>query len=119
MKHTALILSLLCSTPALAAAPTAAEVGAQAADFELKDLDGKTTKLSDFRGKTVVLEWFNPGCPFVVYAHKDGPLKAMAAEAKDDVVWLAINSSAPGKQGHGLEVNQMTAKTGRWTIPFF
>jgi hypothetical protein len=46
-----------------------------------------------------VLEWFNPGCPFVVQAHEGGPLKDLATQQPDDVVWLAINSGAPGKQG--------------------
>ena len=87
------------------------QLGLPAIDFELTDQNGKTSKLSDYKGKTVVLEWFNPGCPFVVYAHKEGPLKNMASKAMNDgVVWLAINSSAPGKQGHGLEANQKAAK---------
>ena len=87
-------------------------MGSTAIDFELKDLDGKATKLSDFKGKTVVIEWFNPGCPFVVYAHEQGPLKDMAAKVQsDDVVWLAINSSAPGKQGHGVTLNKQATNT--------
>ena len=62
--------------------------------------------MSSYRGKTVVLEWFNPDCPFVKYAHGDGPLKDLAArQAKSGVVWLAINSGAPGKQGHGKDRN--------------
>lgn len=86
---------------------SAARIGAPAPDFELNDLDGKPVKLADYRGKTVVLEWFNPQCPFVDYAHKQGPLKTMAqANAAKGVVWLSINSGAPGKQGHGLEANK-------------
>lgn len=85
-----------------------AEVGKAAPDFELKDLDGKSVKLSSFRGKTVVLEWFNPDCPYVRMSHTKGSLKASANSwnAKDSVVWLAINSGAPGKQGHGAETNK-------------
>ena len=112
MKTLAIPLLLIASTPAAA---TEAQVGQPAIDFSLPDLDGTATKLSDFRGKTVVLEWFNPGCPFVVYAHESGPLKSFAAEAnKDDVVWLAINSSAPEKQGHGVVVNKQSATT--WSM---
>ena len=112
MKTLAIPLLLIASTPAIA---TEAQVGQPAIDFSLPDLDGTATKLSDFRGKTVVLEWFNPGCPFVVYAHESGPLKSFAAEAnKDDVVWLAINSSAPEKQGHGVVVNKQSATT--WSM---
>jgi hypothetical protein len=53
-----------------------------------------------------VLEWFNPDCPFVRFAHTQGPLKDLAARvARPDLVWLSINSGAPGKQGHGAERN--------------
>ncbi|HJO26906.1 MAG TPA: redoxin domain-containing protein, partial [Planctomycetota bacterium] len=71
--------------------------------------------LADLRGKTVVLEWFNPECPFVVYAHEDGPLKDMAKRfGSADLVWLAINSSAPGKQGSGAEKNRSYAE--KWSL---
>jgi peroxiredoxin len=85
-----------------------AALGAMAPGFALTDLDGVAVRLDDLRGKTVVLEWFNPGCPFVKYAHgEDGPLRDLPAEAiEEGVVWLAINSGGPGKQGHGLETNQ-------------
>ena len=83
-----------------------AEVGKPAPDFTLSDLDGKTYRLHDFRGKTVVLEWFNPGCPFVKMSHTKGSLVGTAKRHVDHgVVWLAINSAAPGKQGHGRDAN--------------
>jgi peroxiredoxin len=89
-----------------------AELGKAAPDFSRPDLQGHTIKLGDFRGKKVVLEWFNPDCPFVRYAHTKGPLKDLAKQhAKQGVVWLAINSGAPGKQGTGLAHNQEAAKT--------
>ncbi len=88
-----------------------AKLGEPAPDFELKDLDGNPHKLSDHKGKVVVLEWFNPGCPFVKHAHGEGPLKDMAKKAMaDGVVWLSINSGGPGKQGHGVEANKAGAK---------
>ena len=98
---------------AAATAPGAqAEVGKPAPDFTLQDLDGKTVKLSDFKGKTVVLEWFNPECPFVKANHTKGSLKGMAKRFTDKgIVWLAINSGAPGKQGHGAEVNKKGKET--------
>jgi len=85
-----------------------AELSKAAPDFELTDTEGNKVKLSDFAGKTVVLEWFNPGCPYVKYAHgKEGPMAALTkAQLEQGVVWLAINSGAPGKQGHGVEKNQ-------------
>ncbi|HWM85650.1 MAG TPA: thioredoxin family protein [Kofleriaceae bacterium] len=87
------------------AAPAAA--GQPAPDFTLTDLDGKQVSLASFRGKTVVLEWFNPGCPFVRYAHGEGPLKELAKkQTASGIVWLAINSGSAGKQGAGAEVNR-------------
>jgi peroxiredoxin len=84
-----------------------AQVGAPAPDFSLPDLDGKQVTLSSFRGNPVVLEWFNPGCPFVKASHTKGSLVDTAARhTKAGVVWLAINSGAPGKQGHGVEANR-------------
>lgn len=96
--------------PAAQAAPKAqqavAQLGKPAPDFTLQDTDGKTHKLSALRGKTVVLEWFNPDCPFVKHAHGKGPLVDMARKHQSaSLVWLSINSSAPGKQGHGKERN--------------
>ncbi|MGH1347359.1 MAG: thioredoxin family protein [Nannocystales bacterium] len=89
-----------------------AEVGKPAPDFTLPGLDGVEVKLSSFRGKTVVLEWFNPNCPFVNNAHAEGSLKTMAKdEVAKGVVWLAVNSGAPGKQGHGVEANTVGVKT--------
>jgi peroxiredoxin len=100
-----------------AAAPVAegtanAEVGKPAPDFTLKDLDGKETKLSAYKGKVVVLEWFNPGCPFVKKSHTKGSLVTTAKKhTKNGVVWLAVNSGAAGKQGAGAEANREGAKT--------
>lgn len=90
--------------PTAAASPSS---GPEAPDFTLPDLDGKQVKLSSFRGKTVVLEWFNPGCPFVRYSHGEGPLKDLAKKhSASGIVWLAINSGAAGKQGAGADVNR-------------
>jgi peroxiredoxin len=97
------------------AADAKAEVGKPAPDFTLKDLDGKDVKLSSFKGKKVVLEWFNPGCPFVKAAHSKGSLKEAAKKATaSGVVWVAINSGAPGKQGTGVAANKEAAKT--WSM---
>lgn len=104
------------ATPAAAVAPSdapepTAVLGKTAPDFTLTDIDGKATTLSGLKGKTVVLEWFNPDCPFVKHAHREGQLKSMAAKvSSDSIVWLSINSSAPGKEGYGLKRN-LAAKT--------
>ena len=84
--------ALLTAPPAHAAA-----VGQPAPAFELKDTQGRTVRLADFKGRHVVLEWTNPGCPFVV---KHYGAKNMQALQKDytarGVVWLSINSTARG-----------------------
>lgn len=87
---------------------TTAQVGLAAPDFTLTDLNGTEHTLSSHKGMVVVLEWFNPDCPYVVKHHRHNKtMKETFAAYKDkDVVWLAINSGAPGKQGHGLERNQ-------------
>ena len=69
-------------------------VGKKAPEFSLVDQNGKTHKLSDYAGKNVVLEWTNPGCPFVVRHYEAGTMKNLAnASSADSVVWLAVNSS--------------------------
>ena len=89
------------SAPAPALAPAAAVVGSPAPDFTLVDYDGKSVHLADLKGKTVVLEWFNADCPFVKASHLKGSLRDSAKRHKAaGVVWLGINSSAPGKQGN-------------------
>lgn len=108
-------MTLIIALSSLALADATAEVGKPAPDFALSALDGTEVKLSELRGKTVVLEWFNPGCPYVVYAHGEGPLKDLAARrTSDEVVWLGINSGAPGKQGHGIDVNKQAVAD--WNI---
>jgi peroxiredoxin len=100
------------------AAMTKAVVGVAAPDFTLTGIDGHAVTLSSFKGKTVVLEWFNPGCPFVRKAHTVGSLKDAAARAQaQGVVWLAVNSSAPGKQGSGAEANAKIASEYGMTHP--
>ncbi len=102
----------------LALAPQVFAEPAAAPDFTLKDLDGKTVKLSDFKGKTVVLEWFNPECPFVQASHTNGSLVDTAKkQMAHGVVGLAINSSAPGKQGYGVEKNREAQKRFGLTHP--
>jgi peroxiredoxin len=95
-----------------------AAVGSAAPDFTLTGLDGHAITLSSFKGKTVVLEWFNPGCPFVRKAHTVGSLKDAAARAQaQGVVWLAVNSAAAGKQGSGADANRKGAAEYGMTHP--
>jgi peroxiredoxin len=77
------------------------EVGKAAPNFSVTDAQGKARSLAEFKGKTVVLEWHNPECPFVK-KHYNGSTNMQTqqkAASANGVVWLAINSGAPGKQG--------------------
>lgn len=95
-------------------APIAAEpgIGAAVPNFRAYDMHGKIVDLSQYRGKTVVLEWNNPGCPFVKKHYESGNMqKTQAAAVAQGAVWLTINSGAPGKQGHmsGVEAQKFVA----------
>lgn len=82
-------------------AVAAVKTGEAAPDFKLKDLSGTEHSLSDFKGKIVVLEWTNYGCPFVKKHYGSGNMQALQEKyTKKGVVWLTICSSAPGKQGY-------------------
>jgi len=77
-----------------------AMVGQPAPSFTLTDADGKSHSLAEFKGKTVVLEWTNAECPFVKKHYGAGNMQAQQGEATaGGVVWLTVNSGAPGKQG--------------------
>jgi len=92
---------LLCLPLALAAASAHAKVGDAAPAFTLVDTNGKQHALGDFKGKVVVLEWFNHDCPFVKKHYDSGNMPALQSRyTAKDVIWLSINSSAPGKQGN-------------------
>ena len=107
---TALVVTAMAPSVASAAAPV---VGQPAPNFRLSDMNGRPVTLTDFRGKTVVLEWHNPGCPFVQKHYGSGNMqKAQAAAAAQGVVWLSINSGAPGKQGH-MEPASAKAMVGK------
>ncbi|WP_425990276.1 redoxin domain-containing protein [Brevundimonas sp. TWP2-3-2] len=91
------------AAPATGATPAVATTGrAQVAPaFTLIDSEGVARSLADFRGKTVVIEWTNEGCPYVQKHYSSGAMQALQREAvADGVVWLTVISSAPGKQGH-------------------
>ncbi len=90
-------------------------VGKPAPQFTATDSNGKSQSLADFKGKTVVLEWTNDGCPYVKKHYGSGNMQKLQREVTDaGGVWLSIISSAPGKQGYvkGAEANQLTASRG-------
>lgn len=94
----------------------AAEVapGKLAPEFAVVNSQGKQVKLSDYKGKVVVLEWTNNGCPYVGKHYGSGNMQALQkSAASQGVVWLSIISSAPGTQGYvsGLEADKIVADT--------
>ena len=79
----------------LAGAALAATPGQPAPDFTVNDASGKPVKLSEFRGKHVVLEWTNPECPFVQKHYNAKNMQALQKEfGAKDVVWLSVNSTS-------------------------
>jgi len=110
-KLSALVLSLL-----LASTSFAAKVGEKAPDFKVNDVNGKSHQLSDFKGKFVVLEWMNEGCPFVKKHYESNNMQKLQKEfTGKNVAWLTVVSSAKGKQGHWT-AEQAKAKTKDWKI---
>lgn len=103
-------LLVIAVTPFLASASTGPSIGQTAPDFSLRDVAGKAVRLSDFRGRYVVLEWNNPACPFVQKHYGSGNMQALQKEAAaNNVVWLTINSTGTD---HGDY--QTPAQLGRW-----
>ncbi|WP_376984757.1 redoxin domain-containing protein [Bosea sp. R86505] len=99
----------LAAAPALA--QSAARIGAPAPAFEAVDSDGKTRKLSEFAGKTVILEWTNHDCPYVRKHYTSATMQTLQKDmAKEGVVWLSVISSPVGEQGHvdGARANELT-----------
>jgi peroxiredoxin len=89
-------------------------VGSAAPDFSATDSKGKTQSLSQYKGKYVVLEWFNPECPFVKKHYGPGNMQKLQEEyTGKGVVWLSVDSSAPGKEG-SLTPEQAEKKLSEW-----
>jgi peroxiredoxin len=88
--------------------------GSAAPDFSLQDSKGKTQSVSQYKGKYVVLEWFNPDCPFVKKHYGSGNMQKLQEEfTAKGVVWLSIDSSAPGLEGY-LTAEQANTKMAEW-----
>ncbi len=104
------LAGVLCwSGAARAAAP-----GEPAPAFSLRDTAGRSVSLADFKGRTVVLEWTNPGCPFVQKHYVSRNLPALQARyGGSGVAWLLVNSTHPGHPDY-LESGALAAKLGSW-----
>src|SRR3954462_11965449 len=110
------LLTALLTIAAFAAlfAVDSPAVGTNAPDFSLTDSKGKTQSVSQYKGKYVVLEWFNPECPFVKKHYGSGNMQKLQEEfTGKGVVWLSIDSSAPGLEGN-LTADQANKKMAEW-----
>jgi peroxiredoxin len=120
IRTTLTVLTFCFLLMGVSAAVAGLEPGDKAPAFTLTDTEGVEHSLQTYLddGQTVVIEWFNPDCPFIKKHHaKHQTMNATFVAVKDaDVVWLAINSSAVGNQGNGLERNQKAVK--EYEMPF-
>lgn len=100
MKTIVPVLALVAGLAAVRV-DAAAAVGQKAPDFTLTDSTGQPRSLASYKGKTVVLEWVNYNCPFVGKHYGSGNMQALQQKyTGKGVVWLSVNSSAPGKEGN-------------------
>jgi peroxiredoxin len=112
IRTTLAIAAFLASTTLAVAAP---EIGKPAPAFTAVDSNGKSHTLADFKGKTVILEWTNDGCPYVKKHYGAGNMQKIQKDLTGEgAVWLSVISSAPGKQGHvdGKGANALVAAQG-------
>jgi peroxiredoxin len=106
LRQFALTLTVIGSFAAMhSTAQAQLVVGDIAPDHSFSDVNGKAHKLSDYKGQLVVLEWTNPGCPFVQKYYKEGDMQKLQSTftASPSIVWFTINSSAPDKQGYAKD----------------
>jgi len=115
MKPVFAIRALAVAYALLAGAALAATPGSAAPDFVVADSNGRTVKLSDYRGKYVVLEWTNPECPFVRAQYGAETMQALQKEAAGrDVVWLSVNSTNQSSSEYksGAQMNAWMKEKG-------
>jgi peroxiredoxin len=111
-KLLAILLTCVASTALFAADSPA--VGSAAPDFSVTDSKNRPQSISQYKGKYVVLEWFNPECPFVKKHYGSGNMQKLQEEfTGKGVIWLSIDSSAPGLEGN-LTAEQAEKKIAEW-----
>jgi len=113
MRRASTLLALVLTLSGLATA--AVRVGQPAPDFTAVDSNGQTHSLSEYKGKFVVLEWHNNGCPFVRKHYESGNMQNLQKDwTSKGVIWLTVISSSPGQQGYvtGSEENAYIKQMG-------
>src|SRR5713101_10047579 len=114
MKTKLILVALTSILTTAIQASDSPPVGSAAPDFSLQDANGKRHSLSDYKGKYVVLEWFNPECPFVKKHYGSSNMQKLQEEyTSKGVVWLSIDSSAPRTEGN-LTAEQAEKKLSEW-----
>jgi peroxiredoxin len=114
MKTRLLLSVLTCLASTALFAADSPPVGSTAPDFSVSDSKGKTHSVSQYKGKYVVLEWFNPECPFVKKHYGSGNMQKLQEEfTGKGVVWLSIDSNGPGLEGN-LTPEQAEKKMSEW-----
>ncbi len=112
MKIRNILFTLLAFVVLISTSDAVAKMDKPAPDFTLNSVSGTMVSLSDYRGKTVVLEWTNHDCPYVQKHYDSDNMQSLQRKyTTQDVVWLSIISSAPGKQGYidAETANQLTS----------
>lgn len=112
---TALMVVLTAGFGLVRSARGAPQIGRQAPDFSATDSKGQALRLSQYRGKVVVLEWTNADCPYTRKHYSSGNMQGIQALAQQNgVIWLTVISSAPGKQGYvnGPAADALTQSRG-------
>lgn len=119
MKMRSSLCALVISMLLMPLSRAEVAVGSSAPNFSLPDTRGRTHQLSDYHGKVIVLEWYNPDCPFVGKHYKSGNMQQLQKEyTAKGVVWLSVDSSAPGEQGNypAQKLNEISGQVGAvWT----
>jgi peroxiredoxin len=113
IRNISLVFGMLALSAGAALAGV--EVGQAAPNFSLPDTNGQSHELSQYKGKWVVLEWYQPDCPFVRKHYGSGNMQALQKEfTAKGVVWLSIDSSAPGQEGNypADKLNQIASSQG-------
>jgi peroxiredoxin len=100
-RLSSLFLSLVITSTIVPSLAQEVRVGAAAPDFKATDSNGNAESLDQYRGKYVVLEWHNQGCPYTKKHYTSGNMQSLQKEwTAKGVVWLTVISSAPGEQGY-------------------
>jgi len=116
MKTKLILVALTSILTTAIQASDSPPVGSAAPDFSLQDANGKRHSLSDYKGKYVVLEWFNPECPFVKKHYGSANMQKLQQNfTSKGVTWLTIDSAAPGKEGN-LTPEQANKTAAKWNM---